>query len=107
VAITTATYLELRPATVQAVLPGADALGFEVATLLLGVVTAVFVLGSPWLLPAVFVLVAVLHRSTLVNELEGAARTDTKPGGSPPTPGTASRISTFCVPNARAPRSPC
>jgi len=80
VAITTAAYLERRPATVQAVLPGADALGFEVATLLLGVVTAVFVLGSPWLLPAVFVLVAVLHRSTLVNELEGAARTDTKTG---------------------------
>jgi len=80
VAITTAAYLERRPATVQAVLPGADALGFEVATLLLGVVTAAFVLGSPWLLPAVFVLVAVLHRSTLVNELEGAARTDTKTG---------------------------
>ncbi len=80
VAITTAAYLERRPATVQAVLPGTDALGFEVATLLLGVVTAAFVLGSPWLLPAVFVLVAVLHRSTLVNELEGAARTDTKTG---------------------------
>jgi len=80
VAITTAAYLERRPATVRAVLPGADALGFEVATLLLGVVTAAFVLGSPWLLPAVFVLVAVLHRSTLVNELEGAARTDTKTG---------------------------
>jgi len=80
VAITTAAYLERRPATVQAVLPGADAVGFEVATLLLGVVTAAFVLGSPWLLPAVFVLVAVLHRSTLVNELEGAARTDTKTG---------------------------
>jgi len=80
VAITTAAYLERRPATVQAVLPGADALGFEVATLLLGVVTAAFVLGSPWLLPAVFVLVAVLHRSTLVNELEVAARNDTKTG---------------------------
>ncbi len=80
VAIATAAYLERRPATVRAVLPGADALGFEVATLLLGVVTAAFVLGSPWLLPAVFVLVAVLHRSTLVNELEGAARTDTKTG---------------------------
>ncbi len=47
-----------RPATVRAVLPGADALGFEVATLLLGVVTDAFVLGSQWLLPAVFVLVA-------------------------------------------------
>ncbi len=50
------------------------------ATLILGVVTAEVVLTNPWFVPMVFVLIAVLHRSTLVNELEGAARTDTKTG---------------------------
>jgi len=107
VAIATAAYLERRPATVRAVLPGADALGFEVATLLLGVVTAAFVLGSPWLLPAVFVLVAVLHRSTLVNELEGAARTDTKTGLLNAGAWHSLADQHLLRPNAGAPRSPC
>ena len=79
-ATVTAAYLIRRPSTVRAVLPGVDAIGFEVATLLLGVVTAGFVLRDPWLVPAVFVLVAVLHRSTLVNDLEVAAGNDTKTG---------------------------
>jgi len=79
-ATATAAYLIRRPSTVRSVLPGVDAIGFEVATLLLGVVTAVFVLRGPWLIPAVFVLIAVLHRSTLVKDLEVAASTDTKTG---------------------------
>ena len=79
-ATVTAAYLIRRPSTVRAVLPGVDAIGFEVATLLLGVVTAGFVLRDPWLVPAVFVLVAVLHRSTLVKDLEVAAGNDTKTG---------------------------
>ena len=76
----TAVYLVRTPTTLHAVLPGPDAIGFEVATLLLGVVTAVLVLGSPLLIPAVLVLIAVLHRSTLVKDLEVAASTDTKTG---------------------------
>ncbi len=79
-ATATAVYLVHTPTTLRAVLPGPDAIGFEVATLLLGVVTAVLVLGSPWLIPAVLVLNAVLHRSTLVKDLEVAASTDTKTG---------------------------
>jgi len=79
-ATVTAVYLVREAPTWRAVLPGTDAIGFEVATLILGVVTAEVVLTNPWFVPMVFVLIAVLHRSTLVNELEGAARTDTKTG---------------------------
>ena len=79
-ATVTAAYLVRGPSTVRSVLPGAAAVGFEIATLLLGVMTAALVLSEPWLVPAVLVLVAVLHRSTLVNELEVVARTDTKTG---------------------------
>jgi len=79
-ATVTAAYLVRQPPTVRDVLPGTDAVGFEVATLVLGVITAEFMLGNPWLIPGVFVLIAVLHRSALVKELETAASTDTKTG---------------------------
>jgi diguanylate cyclase (GGDEF)-like protein len=69
-----------RPPSWRVVLPGADAIGFEVAMLILGVVTAGFLLSNPWFVPTVFVLMAILHRSTLVKELEVAASTDTKTG---------------------------
>ena len=42
VATVTAVYLVRRPPTWRVVLPGADAVGFEVAMLILGVVTAGF-----------------------------------------------------------------
>jgi len=80
IATVTAVYLVRRPPTWRSVLPGADAVGFEVAMLVLGVVTAGFVLSNPWFAPTVIVLVAVLHRSTLVKELEVAASTDVKTG---------------------------
>lgn len=80
VATVTAVCLVRRPPTWWAVLPGGEAIGFEVAMLILGVVTAGFVLTNPWFVPTVLVLMAILHRSTLVKELEVAARTDTKTG---------------------------
>jgi diguanylate cyclase (GGDEF)-like protein len=80
VATVTAVYLVRRPPGWRAILPGADAVAFEVAMLILGVVTAGFLLNNPWFAPTVFVLMAILHRSTLVRELEVAASTDTKTG---------------------------
>ena len=79
-ATTTAVHLIRAPSTFRAVLPDFDAIGFEIATLMLGMVTAACLLFNPWLIPAVFVLIAVLHRSTLVKDLEVAASTDTKTG---------------------------
>lgn len=79
-AATTAVYLTRHPTTVRAVLPPLEAVGFEVATLLLGVVTASLLVAGPWLLPVVPVLVAILHRSTQVAELQAVANTDPKTG---------------------------
>jgi hypothetical protein len=61
IATVTAVYLVRRPPSWRVVLPGADAVGFEVAMLILGVVTAGFLLSNPWFLPTVFVLMAILH----------------------------------------------
>lgn len=54
--------------------------GFELITIVLGVVTAEFMLHTVWLTPVVLTLVAALHRSSLVKELQVAATTDPKTG---------------------------
>jgi diguanylate cyclase (GGDEF)-like protein len=75
-----AMWLTVRPPRLRVLLPDVDALGYEVATLLLGVVAAEFLLHTPLLTPIVVVLAAFLHRSSLVNALHRSARTDTKTG---------------------------
>jgi len=69
-----------RPERPSAMLPKRDVVGFETITNVLGVVTAEFVLHTVWLAPVVLVLVAALHRSSLVKELQVAATTDLKTG---------------------------
>lgn len=73
-------YFAARPPTWRAVLPARDQITFEVATLLLGVVTAEFLMHAPWLCPAVLLLLAIMHRSTMVEQLQLAATTDAKTG---------------------------
>ncbi len=75
-----AMWITARPPSVRALLPDKDALGYELATLVLGIFTAEFVLRVPVLVPLVFVLAAFLHRSSLVNGLHHATRIDAKTG---------------------------
>ena len=73
-------WLTARPPSVRVLLPSTDVLGYEIATLVLGVVAAEFLLTSPALTPVVVLLAAMLHRSSLVKALHHRVRTDTKTG---------------------------
>jgi len=73
-------WLTLRPPSVRAMLPEADVIGYELATLGLGLVAAEFVLHTLALTPVVIGLAVCLHRSSLVTELHRSSRTDTKTG---------------------------
>ncbi len=72
--------LTTRPPSLRAMLPDREALGYEFATLVLGIATAELVVHSTALTPVVLVLVAYLHRSSVMKALHQAARTDTKTG---------------------------
>jgi diguanylate cyclase (GGDEF)-like protein len=73
-------YLAARSPSLRQLLPGAQEVAYEVSTLILGVLCGVIVLRTPWLSPLVFVLGAVLHRSSLVRQLQTAATTDDRTG---------------------------
>jgi len=76
----TGMFLVRRPPTVRAMLPDSDSFGYEIATLALGIVTAEFLVHSLLLTPVALIVAAYLHRSSLVNTLHRASRTDTKTG---------------------------
>ena len=76
--LVTGMWLTQRPANVRVLLPDVDAFGYEVATLILGIVTAEFLVHTPALTPVAVVLAAFLHRSSLVNSLHRAAAIDPK-----------------------------
>ena len=78
--VLTGLYLVSLPTDWQALLPGRNQVTYETCTLLLGVVTGVLLLDAPYLCPFVLILVAVLHRASLVAELQQSARTDGKTG---------------------------
>lgn len=73
-------WLAARPPSIRPMLPDHDALGYELATLLLGIAAAEFLLHTGVLVPVMLVLVAYVHRSSVVKSLQHAARTDTKTG---------------------------
>ena len=72
--------LALRPPSWHALLPNLHEATFELSTLILGVLGGVIALRAPWLFPLTFALAAVLHRSSLVRQLQTAASTDGKTG---------------------------
>ena len=76
--LVTGMWLTHRPPTLRALLPDSDAFGYEVATLVLGIVTAEFVIHTPVLTPVAVILAAYLHRSSLVNSLHRTAAIDAK-----------------------------
>jgi len=69
---------QLSASRIVRFVPGSESGPF--GTSHLGVVTAGFLLHTPVLTPVVVLLVALLHRSSLVNALRRTARTDTKTG---------------------------
>ncbi len=73
-------WLTLRPPSVRAMLPETDAIGYQLATLGLGIVAAEFVLHTLALIPVVIGLAILLQRSSLVTGLHRSSRTDTKTG---------------------------
>jgi diguanylate cyclase len=76
----TGMWLTARPASVRAMLPDCDALGYELVSLASGVATADLLLHTPWLVPIMLAPVAYLHRSSMMKMLREAARTDSKTG---------------------------
>jgi len=65
---------------IRELLPGRDDANFEIATMILGIITAVLIQGIPLAVPLVLFLIGLLHRSTLTSQLEYAARHDIKTG---------------------------
>jgi diguanylate cyclase (GGDEF)-like protein len=66
--------------TIRQALPVRRAVGTELTTLLLGVVTAELASRDLALAPVVIVMAIALHRSSLVGQLQAAASTDAKTG---------------------------
>jgi diguanylate cyclase (GGDEF)-like protein len=75
-----AVYLASEAHSLAQLLPAREELGLEVATLVLGVMTAEINLRLVWLTPSVLILMLLLQRSSLVSQLEVAATTDSKTG---------------------------
>ena len=73
-------YLASGAHSLTELLPAKEEVGLEVATLVLGVMTADISLRLTWLTPAVLILMVLLQRSSLVSQLEVAAATDFKTG---------------------------
>jgi len=73
-------WLAARPPRIRSMLPDRDAVGYELATLVLGMAAAEFLLHTAALVPVILVLVAYVHRSSVVKALQHAAQTDTKTG---------------------------
>ncbi len=73
-------WLTLHPPSLRAMLPEADVIGYQLATLGLGIVAAEFVRHTLALTPVVIVLAIFLQRSSLVTGLHRSSRTDPKTG---------------------------
>ncbi|HEY3715031.1 MAG TPA: GGDEF domain-containing protein [Jatrophihabitantaceae bacterium] len=73
-------YLATKPANLKDVVLKPDEFAVELATLVLGAFTAQTVIQTPWLTPAVLVLIVMMYRGLLVKKLEVAATTDGKTG---------------------------
>jgi len=73
-------YAAIRPVRLRALLLSRDDFALECATLVLGVFVAVTLTRTPWLTPAITVVLILLQRSALVAKLRDAATQDGKTG---------------------------
>ena len=74
----TGTRLAGATPSLRAALPAAEQVGTELGTLLIGTITAVCIVAAPWFAPILLVLAGVVHRASLVRQLQVQARADTK-----------------------------
>lgn len=72
--------LATRTRRIGALLPDRETVAYELMTLVLGLLTASLWLHTPWLTPLTLLLLAGMHRSSLVKGLQIAASTDAKTG---------------------------
>ncbi|MGI8667839.1 MAG: diguanylate cyclase [Jatrophihabitans sp.] len=72
--------LVTKPPNWRSLLPNRHQVTYENSTLLFGSLTAIVVLHAVWLSPFILILIANLHRASLVTELQHSARTDAKTG---------------------------
>lgn len=73
-------WLTARPLSIRTMLPDLDALGYELATLMLGIAAAELLVHTAALIPVMLMVVAYVHRSSATKALRHAARTDAKTG---------------------------
>jgi diguanylate cyclase (GGDEF)-like protein len=73
-------YLVVRPVSIRNVLPSAQDIAYELATLVLGVLAAIMLRHGAWLSPLILVVIAVWHRASLVTQLQHSAQHDGKTG---------------------------
>ena len=78
--LTAGIVLVVRPPTLRSVLPNRDVAAFEIASLIVGALTADVIRHTAWLAPAMLILLGVLQRSAMVSVLEVEAGTDDKTG---------------------------
>jgi diguanylate cyclase (GGDEF)-like protein len=78
--LTAGIVLVVRPPTLRSVLPNRDVAAFEIASLIVGALTADVIRHTAWLTPALLILLGVLQRSAMVSVLEVEAGTDDKTG---------------------------
>jgi diguanylate cyclase (GGDEF)-like protein len=76
----TGSYLFTGAPSFRKLLPDRSDFAFEGATLVLGLVTAELAFHLTWATPAMYLLVAMLHRSTMIVQLQAAAKTDGRTG---------------------------
>ena len=73
-------YLVSRPIGWRSLLPQRHHVAYENSTLLFGAFSAVVIVHGPWLSPLILILIASLHRASLVTDLQHSANTDSKTG---------------------------
>lgn len=76
----TGMWLTTHPPSIKVMLPDGDALGYELALLVLGIATAEIMLRTPAIVAALVIPVAYLHRSSMIKTLHQQSRTDSKTG---------------------------
>jgi diguanylate cyclase (GGDEF)-like protein len=78
--LTAGIVLVVRPPMLRSVLPNRDVAAFEIASVIVGALTADVIRHTAWLAPAMLILLGVLQRSAMVSVLEVEAGTDDKTG---------------------------
>jgi diguanylate cyclase (GGDEF)-like protein len=73
-------WLTVRPLSIRTMLPDLDALGYELATLVLGIAAAELLVHTAALIPVMLIVVAYVHRSSATKAMRHAAHTDAKTG---------------------------